>query len=281
MGARVSERQPEGAQPEGAPPPAQRWYARMERQSAPPMQAGVPSVGGAPQASGPSTAVLPKSPPRGRSRRRDRKGTPPPGGPAGRPRGQKGNRDLVLWALAALVLGTAAVVAILFRDDLRGTSAAGSEGTTATDRAEPTGSAGEDPGIPADESVPTDTALPTTGAPTSSGTADDPLGIGVPMTPPACDGTWIVIVASAVDPATYGADVTAGLATDPSARYVLTQGQCASLRQSTADGGRIYAVYLGPYPDQASACATSTGIGNGAYVKRMDDTTPPDQTWEC
>ena len=62
---------------------------------------------------------------------------------------------------------------------------------------------------------------------------------------------------------------------------MLTPGQCTSLRQSTAEGSQIYAVYLGPYPDQASACSTSTGIGNGAYVKQMDPTIPPEQTWEC
>ena len=58
-------------------------------------------------------------------------------------------------------------------------------------------------------------------------------------------------------------------------------GQCASLRQQTADGNQIYAVYLGPYPDQASACSASTSIGNGAYGKQMDATIPPEQTWEC
>ena len=68
---------------------------------------------------------------------------------------------------------------------------------------------------------------------------------------------------------------------DPGAKYVLTQGACLSLRQSMPDGSQIYAVYLGPYPDQAAACTVSIEFGGGAYVKRMDNTTPPEQTWQC
>ena len=210
---------------------------------------------------------------------------PPPGGPSG-PQRRKPS-GVAWWALGVLILAAAAVVAIVFGDDLRGTSAADSQGKT-TDKDTTTASA--DPALPSaggstqtptDTTAPTtDTAAPTTG-PTSSAAGGDPLGIGVPMTSPACDGTWVVIVGSATNPDSYAADVPALLGADPQARYVLTEGACASLRQRTTDGNQIYAVYLGPYPDQSSACAVSTEAGGGAYVKRMDDTTPPDQTWEC
>jgi cell division septation protein DedD len=167
-----------------------------------------------------------------------------------------------------------------------------SDGTPAAGTLDQQTTAPQDPGtsVPALPTVdggtptssipaPTDPNATTTAAP--SGTGTDPLGLGVSMTPPACDGTWIVILGSATDPATYLDDVTALLSRDANAKYALTQGACASLRQATPEGNQIYAVYLGPYPDQAAACAVSATTGSGAYVKRMDDTTPPDQTWAC
>ena len=65
------------------------------------------------------------------------------------------------------------------------------------------------------------------------------------------------------------------------ARYLLTEGGCSSMRQRTAEGAQIYAVYVGPYPDQAAACAERSAIGGNAYVKRMDNSTPPEQLWTC
>ena len=54
-----------------------------------------------------------------------------------------------------------------------------------------------------------------------------------------------MILRLAMDLVTYPDDVSALLSTDPSAKYVLTAGQCASLRQQTDTGNQIYAVYLG------------------------------------
>jgi serine/threonine-protein kinase len=178
------------------------------------------------------------------------------------------------------------VVAIFFGDELRGTPAADSEDTTTGDQVTSTAptlpSLDDSTSTPTDTAVPpTDTAAPTTATPTATAAGGDPLGLGVPMSAPACDGTWVVIVGSATDPASYADGVSALLSANTQAKYVLTQGACASLRQQSPEGNQIYAVYLGPYPDQASACTVSTSTGNGAYVKRMDDTTPPEQTWEC
>lgn len=107
------------------------------------------------------------------------------------------------------------------------------------------------------------------------------LGLGLPMTSPACDGTWIVFLGAATDATRYSADVRALLDSHPGSMYTLTQGGCSSMRQQLPDGSLIYAVYTGPYPDQAAACAARAQVGGDAYVKRMDDVTPAEQLWEC
>jgi hypothetical protein len=101
------------------------------------------------------------------------------------------------------------------------------------------------------------------------------------MTAPACDGSWVVFLGAATDPARYVADVRVLLDGTPSAQYTLTQGGCSSMRQKMPDGTLIYTVWTGPYADRAAACAARASLGSTAYVKRMDDTTPAEQTWEC
>ena len=105
--------------------------------------------------------------------------------------------------------------------------------------------------------------------------------MSVPISSPACDGTWVVFVGAATDPATYAVDITTLLESNPGSQYVLTRGGCSSMRQELPDGSQIYAVYVGPFPDQAAACTVQAGIGGLAYVKQMDDVTPPEQLWEC
>ena len=94
---------------------------------------------------------------------------------------------------------------------------------------------------------------------------------------------FLVFVGSAVDAATYADDVAAQLAAHPGSAYLLTEGSCSSLRQRLPDGRSIYAVYLGPFPTQAAACAERNGVdaGAGAYVKALDNVTPAEQLWEC
>jgi len=190
---------------------------------------------------------------------------------------------VTLWALGALLLAAAAVLAIVLGDDPTDTSPSArtaSPGTTAAEDSADESDASSAPTLPTlDSSEGAAEELPPGPSPTDADT--DPLGVGVPMTPPECDGSWIVILGSATDPATYEPDVSRWLEPDPEAQYVLTEGACTSLRQRSTDGNQIYAVYLGPYPDRESACEVSTEIGGGVYVKRMDDATPPDQTWTC
>jgi serine/threonine-protein kinase len=122
-----------------------------------------------------------------------------------------------------------------------------------------------------------DSSTPTESSQAPSGD----LGLGVPMTSPACDSTWVVFLGAATNPATYAADISTLLDTYPGAMYTLTQGGCSSMRQQLDDGTLIYTVWTGPYPDQAAACAARTQFGGGAYVKVMDDVTSPDLLWEC
>ncbi len=118
-------------------------------------------------------------------------------------------------------------------------------------------------------------------SPPASEATNGDLGLGVPMSSPTCDGTWIVFLGAATDAARYSADVRALLDSHPGSMYTLTRGGCSSMRQQLPDGSLIYAVYTGPYPDQAAACAARAQVGGGAYVKRMDNVTPAEQLWEC
>ena len=275
----MSERGPEPAQPEGAPPAALGWYARMERQSSTPPSAApsaAPSARTTPLA--PATAPLPAAAP---PQRPGDVATSRPHRPVRR---RKRSWGAVWGALGTLLLVAALVAIVLSNPEVDGTTASDREQQETPVVEEPTDTAAPTvstpPGTEGATPAPTTSVPPET--PTStSGVGADPLVLGVPMTSPACDGTWIVILGSATDPATHAADVTTLLGTNPEAKYVLTQGACTSLRQQTAEGNLIYAVYIGPYPDQAAACAVSTSIGGGAYVKQMDNTTPPEQTWEC
>jgi serine/threonine-protein kinase len=186
--------------------------------------------------------------------------------------------------LGALVLAAALLAIVVTNPEVDGTTASDSQQEETTAAEDPTDTPAPALSTPGGSEDPTSAPATTASVETPTATetgGSDPLGLGVAMTSPACDGTWVVILGSATDPASYAAGVTALLSSNPEAKYVLTQGACSSLRQQTADGDQIYAVYLGPYPDQAAACEVSTGIGGGVYVKRMDATTPADQTWEC
>ncbi|MEV4150894.1 protein kinase [Amycolatopsis sp. NPDC049691] len=104
------------------------------------------------------------------------------------------------------------------------------------------------------------------------------LGLATAMTTPACDGSFVVILGSAVTPAGYRADVQRFLDAHPGAGYLHAPSTgCGSLRQQV-DGADVYAVYSGPFSTKDAACAHRSG---GAYVKRLDHTTPPTQIVNC
>jgi hypothetical protein len=117
---------------------------------------------------------------------------------------------------------------------------------------------------------------------TTDGTTNGDLGLAVPITQPACDGSWVVFLGSSTDPTQYQAAIGGLLTRYPGSSYLLTSGSCTSLRQADTDGNPIYAVYTGPYPSQDEACAARAQSGDPhAYVKVLDNTTPPDQIWTC
>ncbi|WP_026918587.1 serine/threonine-protein kinase [Gordonia shandongensis] len=98
------------------------------------------------------------------------------------------------------------------------------------------------------------------------------LGLPTPISTPACDGTTITVVAGATKPGDYAAEVAAMLARYPGSQYLRTDQSCASLKQS-ADGNPIYAVYYAG-TSLADTCAAKARGPEGAYTRRLDDTTP-------
>lgn len=104
------------------------------------------------------------------------------------------------------------------------------------------------------------------------------LGLATAMSTPACDGSYVVVLGSAITPARYRADVQGLLTAHPGARYLHTPSTgCGSLRQQV-NGADVYAVYDGPFAAKESACARR---GGNAYVKRLDNTTSPAQVVSC
>ncbi len=192
------------------------------------------------------------------------------------------------WVALVVLLTAAAVFVAVFvanRDSDTTPTADGDRQTSAPEEDRSTdreGGAEPDTGIVPELPSTTDEPQPADpSAPPPDAAANGDLGLGVPISSPACDGSWVVFLGAATNAATYVDDVTTLLASSPQARYTLTRGGCSSMRQSLPDGSLIYAVYVGPYPDQASACAARAGLGDAAYVKRMDNTTPPEQLWQC
>ncbi len=129
------------------------------------------------------------------------------------------------------------------------------------------------------------TTTPTTGAPPTLGpsstprpapstaaitTATDDLALPTPAARPACDGRFIVLVGSAVNPERYRRDVAALLAKAPGTSYVLTAHSCGSFQDRTASGDFIYAVYLGPFDTADKACAARTKVG-GKPVRQLSN----------
>lgn len=113
----------------------------------------------------------------------------------------------------------------------------------------------------------------------ASGT-DAGITVSQPMTTPACDGTPIVIYASAVTPGRYQADVQAALDAHPGSSWVRTDRSCSSFAQATADGGPIYAVFK-PFASVADACAEIAAVGDSAGRRFLDNGSPGTSVYSC
>ncbi len=126
--------------------------------------------------------------------------------------------------------------------------------------------------------TPAATGAPTAGA-SAAGSGD--LGLTVPISRPACDGTGIVLLLASVTPGAYAAEIQAGLDANPGSSYLRTDQACSSLSQATADGNPIYAVYRVAGADQGAVCAAVRAAGGGAYGKWLDNTTSPSSVIDC
>lgn len=117
--------------------------------------------------------------------------------------------------------------------------------------------------------------------PSTTAPSSPDLAVSVPLSTPACDGGYIVIVGSAVDPNHYQRTVQAFLDSNPGARYLHAPSTgCHSLRQQL-EGADIYSVYYGPFADKETACDKRASAGGDSFVRRLDDTSTPERAVSC
>ena len=107
------------------------------------------------------------------------------------------------------------------------------------------------------------------------------LGLTTPISYPKCDGQGIVIFGSVTTPGLYPAGVQHLLDAHPGAFYLRTDQTCPSLRQATAEGNPIYAVFEPGGTTQDQVCAAVRAAGGGAYGKWLDTTTDPNYIIPC
>jgi serine/threonine protein kinase len=132
------------------------------------------------------------------------------------------------------------------------------------------------PSAPSTSSAPTTVSAASTPpvAPSTVWPAPD-LPVSVPLSKPDCDGRYVVVVGSAINPNQYPRDVQAFLDANPGAEYLHAPSTgCSSLRSQNEQGYDIYAVYYGPFADRAAACRAQTEAGGGSFVRRLDDAAP-------
>lgn len=92
------------------------------------------------------------------------------------------------------------------------------------------------------------------------------------MSKPACDGQFILILASIVGPDNYEGQTAAALTRHAGAFYLRTDQTCPSLRPNK-DGNPIYSIFFGPYRTRQEACTDRGLVGGDAYVKVLDNKT--------
>lgn len=118
-------------------------------------------------------------------------------------------------------------------------------------------------------------------SPSITGPSPLDLSVSVPLSTPACDGSYIVIVGSAVNSKLYQRTVQGFLDVNPGARYLHAPSTgCHSLRQQI-EGVDIYAVYYGPFADRDTACDKRKSTAVGSFIRRLDDTSSPDRPVSC
>ena len=104
---------------------------------------------------------------------------------------------------------------------------------------------------------------------------DDPIGLGRTLVNHDCDGSYLVILASSARPSTYLSTLQPALTKyetpDQQAQYLETNASCSAFNQADTGAPPIYAAYLGPFEDGASACQTRMDVSDtSTYVKYLD-----------
>ena len=107
------------------------------------------------------------------------------------------------------------------------------------------------------------------------------LGLSVPMSRPACDGTGIVILGSVTTPGRYREGVAAALSKFPGASYLRTDMSCPSLRQADDEGDPIYAIYQVAGRTSGEVCAAVVAAGGSAYGRWLDYSSDPSEKISC
>ena len=107
------------------------------------------------------------------------------------------------------------------------------------------------------------------------------LGLAAPMSFPSCNGQGVVILGSVTTPGLYAVGVQRLLNSHPGASYLRTDRSCPSLRQATAAGDPIYAVFTPAGRTQPEVCAAVRTAGGDAYGKWLDTTTAPEYIIPC
>ncbi|MFN3340847.1 MAG: serine/threonine protein kinase [Dietzia sp.] len=115
----------------------------------------------------------------------------------------------------------------------------------------------------------------------SSAASTGDLGLGIPMSRPACDGRGIVVLYSAVTPGAYAQEISTALAQNPGASYLRTDMACPSLRARDENGNVIYAVYRPSGYSRQELCADVRAVGPPAYGRWLDTTSDPSVLVTC
>ena len=100
------------------------------------------------------------------------------------------------------------------------------------------------------------------------------------MQQPACDESYITIIASAVGPQATAAGIEAVLEQYGGSNYLRTDQTCPSLNPSV-DGQPIYVVFFGPFPIADDACTARADGTEGSYARQLSDDLAPDHTVDC
>lgn len=184
----------------------------------------------------------------------------------------------VLLGVVALLL-VAAIVGGAFL--LGGRSQSPSETANAADPTEATLTTENEPAPPeaVTETVTESAAAPA--PPPAPVRTEGDLGLSTPITQPACDGTAIVVVGNAIDPANYAAEVQGILNAFPGSSYLRSDQSCPSLRPRSDQGTLIYAVYQVAGRSMGEMCSLRNRIGGDAYGKWLDRTTDPATYFTC